>query len=201
MASQPLTVSSPSRQEPRDLFGEPVLRRSAFFPHPGVRRRLTRDWGPGPRAFVLGCNPSDAGDDRDDPTSLWWNRNFAHWGFGGYDAGNMYSFVTSSPQECRKRYDEAIGGPNWHDRDELFANLDDVVRMAKRADQVFVCFGNIAWDSDWTEHVLEEIQTGIEPWPDLWCWGKTKSGAPTHPMARGKHRLDPLQAPILWRTA
>lgn len=187
--------------EPLDLFGEPVLRRSAFFSHPDCRRRLTRDWGPGPRAFVLGCNPSDAGHARDDPTSLWWNRWFQHWGFGGYDAGNLYSFVSPIPAVCRQRYNEAITGPNWHDRDELFANLDDVVRMAKRADQVFVCFGNIAWDSDWTEHVLEAIQTGEEPWPDLWCWGKTKSGAPKHPMARGKHRLDPLVPAMLWRAA
>lgn len=186
----------------RDLFGEPAIRRSAHFPKPGIRRRLTRDWGPGPRAFVLGCNPSEAGETLDDPTSKWWNRWFAHWGFGGYDAGNFYPFVSSDPRACRERHRAAIGGPEWGDRDQLFANLDDVVRMAKAADQVFVCFGNIAGaiDADWNEHVLEEIQTGHAPWPDLWCWGKTQSGAPTHPMARGKHRLDPLAPAKIWRT-
>lgn len=181
-----------------DLLGAPVMRRDAFFVD-GNRRRLTRDWGPGPRAFVLGCNPSDAGALKDDPTSLWWNAWFRLFGFGGYDAGNLYSFCTSSPAECRRRYEEAIAGPNWHDRDELFANIDAVVSMAKRADQVFVCFGNIAWDQDWIEHVVEQIQTGAEPCPDLWCWGTTKSGAPTHPMARGKHRIQKDQKPILWR--
>lgn len=181
-----------------DLLGEPVLRLDAYFVD-GNRRRLSRDWGPGPRAFVLGCNPSDASKDRDDPTSLWWNRWMRWQGFGGYDAGNLYSFVTSNPAECRRRYDAAIAGPNWHDRDEIFANLSEVVRMAKAAHQVFVCFGNIAWDQEWIDHVVEAIQTGEEPWPDLWCWGKTKSGAPTHPMARGKHRIDPKQQPILWR--
>src|SRR3546814_4031157 len=82
----------------------------------------------------------------------------------------------------------------WHDRDELFANRDHVARIAKAADQIFVCFGNIANEIDWewNESVLEEIQTGIAPYPDLWCWGKTKHGAPKHPMARGKHRIEPL---------
>jgi len=60
--------------ESTDLFGEPLLKLSAHFPAPGIRRRLSRDWGQGRRAFILGCNPSDAGGDREDPTSLWWNR-------------------------------------------------------------------------------------------------------------------------------
>ncbi|WP_390551232.1 DUF1643 domain-containing protein [Qipengyuania sp. MTN3-11] len=183
-----------------DLFGEPIIRRSAYFPRPGVRRRLSRSWGQGKSAFVLGCNPSDAGGDREDNTSRWWNRWFEHWGFARYDAGNLSPFVTPSPSENKARVERALNG-EWGDRDELFANRDDVVRMAKAADQVFVCFGNIAWDSDWTESVLEEIQSGEAPWPDLWCWGKTKSGAPIHPMARGKHRIDPLTPAVLWRSA
>lgn len=183
-----------------DLLGAPVFRRDAFFRGDDQRIRLSRDWGPGPRAFVLGCNPSDAGKDRDDPTSLWWNAWFRLFGFGGYDAGNLYPFISSSPAVCRKRVDEAFAG-EWHDRDAIFANLDDVVRMAKSADQVFVCFGNIAWDQDWIENVIEEIQTGVAPYPDLWCWGTTKSGAPTHPMARGKHRIPKDQKPFLWRAA
>jgi hypothetical protein len=184
-----------------DLLGAPIMRRSAFFPAPDIRQRLTREWGPGPRAFVLGCNPSDAGGERDDPTSLWWNAWFQLFGFGAYDAGNLYPFVSSDPAACRRRFDECIDGPNWHDRDALHANVSAVARMAKDADQVFVCFGSIAWDWMWVEHIIEEIQTGEGPWPDLWCWGTTKSGAPTHPMARGRHRIARDQKPILWRAA
>ena len=181
-----------------DLFGAPVMQRSAFFPSPGIRRRLTRNWGPGPRAFVLGCNPSAADALADDPTSRWWNAWFQLFGFGGYDAGNLYSFCTASPAECRKRTEAGWSG-EWHDRDEMQANYDDVIRMAKRADQVFVCFGAIAWDDMWIEQVIEGIQSGVAPYPDLWCWGKTQAGAPMHPMARGKHRIPRDQQPILWR--
>lgn len=186
--------------EPLDLLGDPVMQRDATFLRPGVRLTLSRRWGPGPRAFVIGCNSADADGDRDDMTSLWWNRWFAHYGFGAYDAGNMYPFCSPHPSVCKARVKAAWAG-EWGDRDALHANLDHVVKLAKAADQVFVCFGNIAndIDADWVEHVLEHIQTGEEPWPDLWCWGKTGSGAPTHPMARGKHRIDPLQPALLWR--
>jgi hypothetical protein len=181
-----------------DLFGEPMLRRSAHFPCDGVRQRLSRDWGPGPRAFVLGCNPSAADAMSDDPTSRWWNRWFAFFGFGGYDAGNLYPFCTASPVECRQRVEEAWGG-EWYDRDQLHANLDAVATMAKRADHVFVCYGAIAWDDLWISEVLEAIQSGPAPWPDLWCWGTTVAGAPKHPLARGRHRIDPYQRPVLFR--
>lgn len=185
-----------------DLLGQPILRRSAFFPRPGIRRRLSRAWGPGPRALVIGCNPSDAGEDRDDPTSLWWNAWFGLFGFGAYDAMNLWTKVSPNPAECRRWADWQNNGPDWGARDEImFGNLPELVAAAKRADQVFVCWGNIAWDHDWIEHVVEEIQTGEAPWPDLWCWGKTKNGAPKHPMARGKHRIPRDQPPILWRAA
>lgn len=182
-----------------DLLGDPVLRRSAHFPFPGIRERLSRDWRPGPRAFVLGCNPSDADALKDDPTSRWWNRWFASFGFGGYDAGNLYPFCTSSPQECRKRAEAALDRPARDDRDALFANLEAVVAMAKQADQVFVCYGAIAWDPIWIKDVVDAIQGGPAPWPDLWCWGMTASDAPKHPLARGAHRIHPDQQPIVWR--
>lgn len=185
---------------PLDLFGHETMHRDAKFVS-GDRVELSRRWGPGPIACVIGCNPSTADALGDDPTSLWWNAWFQLFGFGGYRAVNLYPFCTSSPAECRKRAD-------WHNTDDWFArdqmlmtNLPHVIEVAKAADQVFVCWGNIAWDDMWIEHVVEEIQTGAEPWPDLWCWGTTKSGAPTHPMARGKHRIPRNQKPILWRAS
>lgn len=186
--------------EPLDLLGDPVLQRDATFPRAGVRLTLSRRWGPGPRACVIGCNPSDADALKDDPTSKWWNRWFQHYGFGGYDAVNVFPFCSPDPRVCKARV-AAIWDGEWYDRDALHANFSHVAETAKAADQVFVCWGNIARDIDFdcVEQVIEEIQSNEEPWPDLWCWGKTGSGAPTHPMARGKHRIDPLQPAMLWR--
>lgn len=185
--------------EALDLLGAPMTRRSAYFAADDVRIRLSVDFGPGPRALVIGCNPSSANAERDDPTSRWWNAWFKLFGFGGYEAMNLYPFCTSSPVDCRRVVDGIESG-DWFARDMLhFNNLPALVAAAKKADQVFVCWGAIAWDQDWIEHVVEEIQTGEAPWPDLWCWGKTGSGAPKHPLARGKHRIAPDQQPILWR--
>lgn len=185
---------------PLDLFGEATMQRNAIFV--GAERiELSRRWGPGPIACVIGCNPSAANANRDDPTSLWWNAWFQLFGFGGYRAVNLYPFCTSSPAECRRKADWHKTD-DWYSRDQLImTNLPHVGKVAKEADQVFVCWGNIAWDDMWIEHVIQEIQEGTEPCPDLWCWGKTKSGAPTHPMARGKHRIPRDQKPILWRAA
>lgn len=186
----------------RDLLGAPVLRRSAQFATPWARIRLTRDWGDGPRALTIGCNPSAADAEKDDPTSRWWNAWFYRFGFGGYDAMNLYPFCTAQPSECRRIVEDADGGVDYAARDLMhFNNLPALVRAAKAAKQVFVCWGAIAWDDAWIEHAIEEIQSGVEPYPDLWCWGKTKSGAPKHPLARGLHRIPVDQPPILWRAA
>lgn len=187
--------------EALDLLGDPIMRCAARF-HGDCRLVLSRTWGPGPRALTIGCNPSTADARGDDPTSLWWNAWFQLFGFGGYDAVNLYPFCTPSPAECRQRVEAIFPEQNWHDRDALiYVNGPLIAEMAKAAAQVFVCWGNIAWDDLWIEHVIEEIQTGVAPYPDLWCWGKTLSGAPKHPMARGQHRIPRDQQPILWRTA
>lgn len=189
-------------QPETNLFGEATFRRGARFHSPSERLVLSRDWGDGPRALVLGCNPSTADALKDDPTSRWWNVWFRHFGFGGYDAMNLYPFCTSDPKECREIVARINDGLDYGARDALhFVNLPSLVAAAKKAHQVFVCWGAIAWDDMWIEHVVEEIQTGVAPYPDLWCWGKTASGAPKHPLARGLHRIDPKQQPILWRSA
>lgn len=187
-----------NQPEELDLFGEPMMRRDAKF-GAGGRILLSRDWLSGPRACVIGCNPSNANAVVDDPTSRWWNAWFKLFGFGGYDAVNLYPFCTSDPAECRKIATRGWSGLDWGARDAMQANASFVAERAKTADQVFVCWGAIAWDGDWIDHVVEAIQYDEEPWPVLWCWGKTASGAPKHPLARGRHRIARNQAPVLWK--
>lgn len=182
-----------------DLFGNGPIYDAEF--QGKNRLTLSRRWSDSPRACVIGCNPSTADALKDDPTSIWWNKWFYAAGFGGYDAVNLYPFCTSSPAECR-RIVATIDGGAWDVRDDLhFVNLPHVIKKAKSAAQVFVCWGAIAWDALWIDHVVEEIQSGEAPYPDLWCWGRTESGAPKHPMARGKHRIPADQKAILWRAA
>jgi hypothetical protein len=177
------------------------MHRSARFAG-ADRIELVRRWGPGPKACVIGHNPSDANAFRDDPTSLWLIHWFHLFGFGGYTIVNLYPIVTSDPAECRRWAAWEDNGPDWAARDRIcFLNLPEVVKAAKAADQVFACWGAIAHDWNWVDHVVEEIQSGEEPWPAIWCWGKTASGAPKHPMARGAQRIPRDQVPLLWRAA
>lgn len=172
---------------------------SAEFRHEN-RIKLSRTWSDGPRACVIGCNPSKANAHQEDPTTLWLIDWFWRHGFGGYDLGNLYPFCTSSPKKCREIVDGLYAGNDFGARDALhYQNLPAVIEMAKSASQVFVCWGAIAWDNSWIEEVVEGVQGGVEPYPNLWCWGLTKSGAPKHPMARGVHRITRDQPPVLWR--
>lgn len=185
----------------RDLFGRETMHRTAVFA--GAERiELGRRWGSGPTACMIGCNPSIADAFQDDPTCRWWIRWCDLFGFAGFTAVNLYPFCTPSPAKCRRIVTAADEGQDWGARDRIhMTNLPAVVAAAKAADQVFVCWGAIAWDQSWIDHVVEEIQTGPAPYPALWCWGLTADGAPKHPMARGKHRIPPDQKPILWRAA
>jgi hypothetical protein len=90
-----------------DLFGQPLatepeILRSARFVDDG-RIELHRRFGDGRTACVIGHNPSEAGGDRDDPTSRWWNRWFPRFGFGAYTAVNLYPWICSAPAECYNR--------------------------------------------------------------------------------------------------
>lgn len=183
-----------------DLFGGGIYREAVFA---GSDRRLTltRRWGPGPIACLIGCNPSKAGKIEDDPTCRWWTRWGQALSFGGFVAVNLYPFITSSPAECRRIADWEKNGPDWYARDAIQSNLDVVVHEAKRAAIVIACWGAIAWDDYWIDHVVEQIQSGEAPWPDIYCFGTTQDGAPMHPMARGKHRLPPDVEPKPWRLA
>jgi hypothetical protein len=190
-----------------DPFHGGLVEREARFSGYG-RVELRRRWAlHGPVAAVVGCNPSVAGSqrvdgsERDDPTSTWLINWFREHGFAEYRLVNLYPFVTSSPKECRRKADWLNNGPDWYARDALHHNLAEMLKVVKAVDQVFVCWGAIAWDDGWIDHVVEEIQSGEAPYPALWCWGSNADGSPKHPMARGRHRIRSGQKPILWRRA
>lgn len=179
---------------PRD-----IIRNAWFSADRQLRLTLTRTWRAGPHVCFCGLNPSTAGADRDDPTSHRWIRFANAWGFGGYVAVNLYPFIAADPAACRKWADWLNNGPDYYVRDAIIHNLDIVRIEAKRAALFVACWGATAWDDAWVDHVVEEIQTGSAPWPDIHCFGKTAGGDPIHPMARGRHRVPDDALPVVWR--
>lgn len=188
-----------------DLFGVPfadTIARSADLSRCSLYRwTLTRTWSnEGGHVCFIGLNPSTADHRHDDPTVRRWILFARSWGYGGFTAVNLYPFRSSSPAECREWAGPAIEGPDWYARDALlYRNLPTIVREAKSAALVVPCWGAGAWDLLWVDHVLEAIQTGEAPWPDLHCFGLSKEGHPIHPMARGRCRIPNHARPVLWK--
>ncbi|AWN35743.1 DUF1643 domain-containing protein [Methylobacterium radiodurans] len=187
-----------------DLFGTPfadTIQRGADLSRCGLYRwTLTRTWSSeGGHVCFIGLNPSTADHRKDDPTVCRWMHFARSWGYGGFTAVNLYPFRSSTPDPCRawSRWQE--NGPDYHARDRLWENEDVVVREATTAALVVACWGAGAWDPMWADHVLEEIQNGEAPWPDIHCFGLSKDGHPMHPMARGRSRIPDHARPVLWK--
>lgn len=178
-----------------DLF---IKRGATYGANDTLRWTLTREWGEGKSACFLGHNPSTAGHELEDPTTLTWNYFAKLWGCGRYTAVNLYPLRSPDPAVARAWADWSRTN-DWSVRDLLMENASIVVREAKRADIFVACYGAIAMDDAWNGHVLEEIQSGEPPYPTIHAFGFTSSGAPKHPMARGKHRVPRDQQPIVWK--
>lgn len=175
------------------------IRRTAWIDlEARLRFTLIRRWRAGPVVNFIGHNGASAGADKDDPTSLRWIHFASAWGFGGYVATNMFPFMTADPAECWQRI--AAAGPGSADHEAMERNLEIVRIEARSAGLVVPCWGNLAIDKKWEWKVLDTIYQGGGG-PDLYCFGKTLSGAPMHPMARGKHRILDDAKPVIWRKA
>lgn len=186
-----------------DLFGlafaDRIARSADLSPCETFRWTLSRTWASGPHVCFIGLNPSTADHRKDDPTVKRWTHFARAWGYGGFTAVNLYPFRSSTPAPCRdwSRWQE--NGPDYYARDKLWAAETVLVREAKAAGLVVACWGAGAWDAEWVEHLLEGVQTGEEPWPDLHCFALSKDGHPLHPMARGRNRIPDDAQPMLWR--
>ncbi len=181
---------------------QPVVAKTAqLSPCGRYRFRLGRTWGEDRRVCFVGLNPSTANHLKDDPTVLRWIHYARAWGYQGFVAVNLYPYRSSSPFECRRWSEYEKNGPDWEARDRMQQNLAIVAETAKAADLVVACWGAGAWDLNWVDMVVESVTSDVEPWPDLYCFGKSKHGAPMHPMARGRNRIQDDAQPILWKAA
>lgn len=177
-----------------------LIRRGATFARSAtLRLTLTRHWGDGSLACFIGHNPSTADHEQDDPTVRRWMHFARAWGHAGFIAVNLYPIRGTDPGEARRWADFERNGPDWHTRDDIHHNMDVVAREAKRAAIVVACWGAIARDGIYVDTLIERVQSGEAPWPDIHVFGLTAGGAPIHPMARGKYRVPDDARPVLWK--
>lgn len=176
------------------------MKRSARLSKCGkFRFTLSRQWAVGPMVCYIGHNPSTADHEKEDPTTRAWAHFARVNGYGGYTAVNLYPFRSSDPAGCRRWADFENNGPDWYARDILMENISLVADVAKASAAVVACWGALAKDEFLVDKIVEEIQSGVDPYPDILCLGTTASGAPKHPLARGKHRIPSGQPFSVWR--
>jgi hypothetical protein len=177
------------------------IERSAHFDPSGVYRYgLVRRWAPGPVALWIMLNPSEANAVKLDPTlqmvlghtlklhatlaaSERVPRGFTGEPFGGFEVANLYAFVTSKPEIMR-----AAADPIGPDNDAAIA------AAVKRAAIVMVAWGDGA--DPVRERQVAQMLADMHVQP--WMLRPTSSGAPSHPLARGKSRIPIGTIPRPW---
>ena len=153
------------------------------------RWTLERAWSDGPTVCWIMLNPSTADAEVDDPTIRAIVKHSDGWGFGRLVVVNLYPIRSSDPKAARRwavnewREDKSVS--------RLDHNFNIVVGEAKAAEKVMAAWGAAPWTATWVRAVTDAI-------PELYCLGRTASGAPKHPLARGRHRVETGQQPELW---
>ena len=139
-----------------------------------------------PLLVVCMFNPSTADGQKDDPTIQRLCKWARLWGYGGILVINLYSLRSSDPADVR-----VSGKLAWGDaQHEAIGHALDIA--AKQKTPVLAAWGDLACSADIIP--FTKAAAGI----DLICLGQTKSGAPKHPMARGRSRIPDEQMPMAW---
>ena len=165
------------------------------------RWSLGRRWGPGLWLPWIMLNPSTADDGADDPTL---RRVIAFswlWGFDGALVFNLFPFRSPHPRALADWVRDDRYAPM-----EIKASWTLIAQAIERQDAAMVAWGcppeRIYYETQIAaENLFDEIN-GYGRSGDrdrvlkVFCLGKTAGGWPTHPMARGKHRIPNDARPV-----
>lgn len=184
---------------PTYMKGAAVIDVSTQYRYLLERRWLCRPRYTAPVLWVM-LNPSTADAATNDQTIYRVIDFSSRWGFGRFEVVNLFGYRTSQPTEVMYRdvahklprsFAEAVGPEN--DRYTFEA--------MQRAGMVIVAWGTPAAkriEGMMADRIAAVRSIAAAAGKELLCIGTTKDGSPTHPMARGKHRVSPLVTPAAW---
>lgn len=133
------------------------------------RYLLRRTWDHGkPRVLIVMLNPSTADAQIDDPTIRSCVRLSKGLGYGGFEVVNLFALRATDPAELSKAADP-IGPRN-----------DITIEGAISRCDLAIC----AWGAhQMAENRARSVRSLLRLHrPAVFCLGKTKSGAPKHPL-------------------
>ena len=145
----------------------------AMITEDGVHRIwLSRIWGPPPVKYYLfiGCNPSEAAGDVDDPTVIR-EVNFSRRdGMSGYFKVNAATYRCTDPKRLL-----LPGVKLAHDH-----NLTTILKLARPAEKVVMATGAL---HPRIQPLADQIVSALRAESiELWALGFTKDGRPRHPL-------------------
>ena len=180
---------------------EPIIRDAVT--EDGKRWTMRRAWGAGGCLGVVMFNPSDADGSRDDPTTWEVMKHACRLGFGSAVIGNLLPWTCSTPTWPIQIAKDP------RSRETLVRNMHIVGDALKPCEKILFAWGNEAarlgptFVQEFVDVVVWRLIEGCpdEPGPQIvfYCLGTTASGAPKHPLARGKHRIPADQKLVPWK--
>lgn len=133
------------------------------------RYLLRRTWDHGkPRALIVMLNPSTADATLDDATIRSCVRLLTGHGYGSMEVVNVYGYRATDPDELAKQADPI--GPH---------NAKTIEAAIHRCDVVICAWGAYPPARQHATAILNAVRAHR---PALYCFGKTKAGAPKHPL-------------------
>lgn len=159
-------VTAPARAPAPDLF----LERDAAISGCGkYRYMLRRTWDHGkPRVLFVMLNPSTADAQIDDATIRSCIRLSKCLGYGSFEVVNLFALRATDPAELAKAQDPV--GPDNDFRIEA---------AILRCDLAICAWGAHPMAGNRSNHVRGLLRSHR---PAVFCLGKTKAGAPKHPL-------------------
>lgn len=145
------------------------VRGSALFSPCGrYRYALRRSWGDGFGKFPLWClmNPSTAEHHIDDPTIRKVIRFSRQMGFDSILIVNVMDYRATDPKQLA----------SVNPRSDY--NLPFIIEMALTSDRIICAWGALPKP---LRRYADDVVSALAG-HQLWCMGKTKSGAPRHPL-------------------
>ena len=140
------------------------------------RYRLTRRWAPGLPILWVMLNPSVADDQQDDPTLRRVQAFSRQWEYGALTVANLFALRATHPDELAT-HEDPIGPEGDRTLREAFVTHHGLVIAA---------WGNGGRFRDRDLHVrMIAAQQGRT----FQALGVTATGAPKHPLARGRHHV------------
>lgn len=156
---------------PHGLNDRRIIRAATLSSCGRYRYSLTRQWDRRqPSVTFVGLNPSTADAERDDPTIRRLIGFAEQWGFGKLIVVNLFAYRSPHPRILFAA-DDPTGNRSRRRNDTT------IRRAVRGASRTVVMWGGDRRAATRADEVMRLLRHS-----DLYCFGRTESGAPRHPL-------------------